>query len=179
VTGVTIPLRVRGLSKAVGMLSVAVSGVALAGDTGEPAYMEISRVVPLGLELRVETHCEKVKPLKRVSGEDPKWSLTAAPDGAVQVRCFVLKDGTVRQCRMSGPPALEKVVLDAVKQWKFEPYREKGQAAAVTYLFTLYWGHERSPGKPALAYDPSTRMDGWGSCLLAEEKVLANTPARR
>jgi TonB family protein len=170
-----------GLSRTIGLLSMVLSCVVRAGDLGEPAYVEGSKVMPLGLLLHLETHCEKVKPLKRVSGEEPKWPQTPGVvlNDAVQVRCIVLRDGTVRQCRMSGPPALEATVLTAVNHWRFEPYRKRGQEVPVKYLFTLYTKNRGKPHSAPFARGPSTRMDGRGSCLFEDEEVFSNTPASR
>jgi TonB family protein len=175
--GATAPFR----TSIFGVFLLVASGAAHAGELGEPSYVEVSHERPLGLELHAETRCEKTQPLKRLAGEDPKWPQVpgVALHEAVQVRCVVLKDGTVRQCRMSGPSRLDRVVLDAVKQWKFEPYKKRGVPAPVTYLFTLYTDKANKPRRPAFGSDPSTRIDSWGQCLFDTEEVLSNTPADR
>lgn len=162
------------------VLCLALALPAGAADDYQPAFVEVSERSSLGFSLSLYNRCEQVKPFKRVSGEDPRWPQTPGVplDVVVRVRCVVLKDGSVRQCRMTGSPRLEDVVLGAVGKWKFEPYRRHGEPAPVTYLFTLH----SKPGSRVGRDEFTAAGDGlWGSggCHLDSKPVGTNVPAMR
>ena len=51
------------------------------------------------------------------------------------------KDGGVRDVHaVSGPEPLAEAALDAVRGWRFEPYRIRGKAVAVETTLTVDFG---------------------------------------
>jgi len=58
--------------------------------------------------------------------------------GAVVLRVVIGQDGTViDQQAISGPEALARAAMDAVKYWRFEPYRVDGRPVEVETTLTI------------------------------------------
>jgi protein TonB len=62
--------------------------------------------------------------------------------GSVILQALIGKEGTIQDLRvLSGPPILSNAAIDAVRQWRFRPYFQSGQAieteARITVNFTI------------------------------------------
>jgi TonB family protein len=61
--------------------------------------------------------------------------------GTVTLDAVIGKDGGVRDVHaVSGPEPLAEAALDAVRGWRFEPYRIRGKAVAVETTLTVDFG---------------------------------------
>lgn len=68
----------------------------------------------------------------RVEPEYPPQAKAENLQGIIAVDIVVGPDGSVRSVRaLNGPDVLARAAMDALRWWKFEPYRVKGEAAAV------------------------------------------------
>jgi protein TonB len=62
----------------------------------------------------------------------PPLAMQARIQGTVLLQAVVAKDGTVQDLRVvSGHPLLVKAALDAVKLWRYKPYRLNDQPVEV------------------------------------------------
>ncbi len=65
-------------------------------------------------------------------GVEPKYPLLAKEmniQGSVVLEALIGRDGNIQQLRLiSGPAILSRAAREAVKQWRFKPYLESGQA---------------------------------------------------
>ena len=74
------------------------------------------------------------KLIKRVEPEYPPKALEANIQGKVVVEVTTDKEGNVSEAIViDGHPILNKAALDAVKQWKYEPYILKGVKKAIKF----------------------------------------------
>ena len=78
----------------------------------------------------------------RVEPEYPAEALSSHRSGDVVLEVLVNRDGTVASLRpLRGDPLLATAASDAVRNWRYEPYRVKGQPAEfqtdVTLKFSL------------------------------------------
>jgi hypothetical protein len=134
-----------------------------------------------------------IAPLRRLAGDEPQWpGATGAPEGATfQVRCIVLADGSPRLCRAWGPREFREPLLKAVRTWRFDPYKVKGGAEPVTYVFKVRVDGKRPPTAPPAAsledcerYFEMIHEDDNGPPPLVDEAYLGcveggTTPAER
>jgi protein TonB len=76
---------------------------------------------------------------------DPSYPLLAREmkvQGSVVLRALISKEGTIQDLRVvSGPNILASAAMEAVRQWRFKPYYEKGvpveTEASITVNFTI------------------------------------------
>jgi protein TonB len=62
--------------------------------------------------------------------------------GSVILEALIGRDGTIQELKVvSGPAILAEAAREAVKQWRFKPYMQNGQAietqARITVNFTI------------------------------------------
>lgn len=82
--------------------------------------------------------------IHRVDPIYPGDALKAKIQGQVTLEALISEDGTVRDVyAVSGPEALRSAASDAVKWWRFEPYRVNGRPAAVHTLIEVDFRLER------------------------------------
>jgi protein TonB len=66
---------------------------------------------------------------------DPDYPVAARPNnlrGVVVLDVIVARDGSVARVRpLNGPDVLAQSAMDALRWWRFEPYRVNGQAVMV------------------------------------------------
>jgi protein TonB len=76
-----------------------------------------------------------------VEPKDPVYPQSAQEknvQGAVELMASVAKDGSVVSVQvLSGPDVLAKAAVEAVRQWRFKPRDEAGQAAFVETPITV------------------------------------------
>jgi TonB family protein len=72
------------------------------------------------------------KLLKKVQPEYPAEARQKNIEGTVKLQVIVRKDGTVTvQNVVEGDPALSPAAIEAVRQWRYEPWQLNGQAIEV------------------------------------------------
>ena len=92
----------------------------------QPRRIRISQGVSEGLLIH------KVKPLY------PEIAREARVQGPVVLRAVIAKDGTVQQLQLVyGNPMLVASAIDAVKEWRFRPYRLDGQPVEIETTITI------------------------------------------
>ena len=106
---------------------LAAPGFARAGDDGPVRFAE-------GKGLTAPVVQNKVVP------KYPPEAKAERVQGAVAVEATVTKEGRVAEARVKTgvDPRLDAAALEAVRQWTFEPARDKeGRAVAVLFTVTL------------------------------------------
>ena len=106
----------------------------LAAAAKAPANTPVDRV-----EMSTDTRQALTRPVR------PEYPLLARQmkvQGAVVLNVFIDKDGAIQNVSvLSGPAILADAAREAVKQWRFKPYYQDGQAvetqARVTVDFTI------------------------------------------
>jgi len=82
--------------------------------------------------LREPYYKQKTRLIYSVRPVYPELAKKARIQGVVRLHALIGKDGAVEELRLlSGHPLLVKAAMDAVKQWRFEPYRVMGEPVAV------------------------------------------------
>lgn len=89
-------------------------------------------------------HSEKREPVRVSSGVMdgiatrktlpvyPAIAKAAGVQGAVSLQATISKNGTIENLRvMSGPAMLQQAAIDAVKQWRYKPFRLNGEPVEV------------------------------------------------
>ena len=69
--------------------------------------------------------------LSRIEPQLPPEAAAAHPSGSVVLEVRIAEDGTVSSIRiLSGDPSLAALAADAVRQWRYEPYRVNGKPSS-------------------------------------------------
>ncbi len=75
---------------------------------------------------------------ERVMPTYPVLALEENVQGSVVLQALIGKDGTVQNVRLiSGSPILASAVMEAVKQWRYEPYYRNGEPVEVEIQITV------------------------------------------
>jgi len=70
--------------------------------------------------------------VSKVAPEYPPVARQLKMEGTVELEATVAEDGTVSQVNIvSGNPVLTKAGAEALKRWKFSPFKEDGKAVKV------------------------------------------------
>ncbi len=90
--------------------------------------------IPLDVASRMLVH--KVRPFY------PPKAKAAGVSGCVELHATISKKGTIKDLRVvSGPAMLQQVALDAVKTWRYKPYRVNHQPTEVgTKIYITFPG---------------------------------------
>jgi protein TonB len=74
----------------------------------------------------------------QVAPQYPEQALRMGVDGPVVLQASIGKDGTVRELKLvSGYLVLAHAAVDAVKQWRYKPYRTNGENVEIETLITV------------------------------------------
>src|SRR5438309_10423733 len=74
----------------------------------------------------------------RVLPEYPAQARTLRLEGPVVLEAMVMEDGSVHDLKVvSGHPTLAHAALDAVRQWRYQPYRLNGKPVAMRTEITI------------------------------------------
>ena len=85
-----------------------------------------------GQPLRVSPETMDRQIVYKVDPVYPDAARRAGTQGLVVLNAVIAQDGTVRRLRpVAGPGLLAQSALDAVRSWRYTPYRSKGQAVEV------------------------------------------------
>lgn len=116
----------------------------IAKGTNEKAEKTSEENLPKSQQNNVDTEkndTKIIKPpkvIKKVVPEYPKEAKEQRIQGIVVLECQTDKDGNVRDVKvLKGHPVLNQAAIDAVKQWKFEPYKEDGVPKPVKFTITV------------------------------------------
>lgn len=110
-------------------------------------------------------------------------------EGSVVLSAVIAKEGNVKDLTLiSGHPLLVDAAMDAVKQWRYEPYKLKGQPVDVRTVITVNFtlsgnGADTAPPDAARLTDDaysaaaaSCRDNGFAACLDDLKKFTALNP---
>jgi TonB family protein len=88
---------------------------------------------------------------KRVEPITPPIAKVMKAGGPVPVDVVIAPDGSVKSVTVSGgPPLLAQAAIDAIQQWKFDPFVEDGQAVRVrAHLEVAFPGQMSKDEQPA------------------------------
>lgn len=76
--------------------------------------------------------------VKKVAPIYPQQALQMKIQGAVQIMATISKDGNITNLKLlSGDPILARAAMDAVKQWKYQPYYLDSQPVAIQTEITV------------------------------------------
>jgi len=80
--------------------------------------------------------------VSQVAPSYPESALQAGIEGDVVLQALIGKDGSIRDLKLvNGPLALGKAAFDAVRQWRFQPYRMNGEIVEIQTLLTVSFKH--------------------------------------
>jgi TonB family protein len=83
----------------------------------------------------------------------PREALAKGVHGLVRVRQEIGKDGVPQKLEvLSGPSELANAALDAVKRWRYKPYKLNGEPVAVEMTCDINF--EILPAKPVAGTSP-------------------------
>ncbi|MGA9042748.1 MAG: energy transducer TonB [Terriglobales bacterium] len=100
----------------------------------------VSGCIPFPARIRVTGYVMASRLLSRVEPIYPPEAKTEHVEGVVVLRVTISKDGSVYKAEnVSGPPTLVPAAMEAVKQWKYDPFLLNGKPVEVetTVSFTL------------------------------------------
>lgn len=125
-------------------------GVPATFDTGELISLTVTPSATDG-QVHVDAIEEMPRILKMATGEMPEDLRQANWSGIIRVRCMIGVDGSCIQTQILGtdavPQSARKLVLTAMKAWRFKPQRINGKPAefayAVPYNFVNDEMHDR------------------------------------
>ncbi len=90
-------------------------------------------------------YTQKTRLIYSVRPVYPELAKKARIQGVVRLVALVGTDGAIEKLRLlSGHPLLVKAAMDAVKQWRYEPYRVMGEPAAVATTIDIHFTLDRS-----------------------------------
>ena len=74
----------------------------------------------------------------RVEPVYPRIAILTHQEGRVQLHAIIAKDGSIRSLEvMSGHPLLAEAAMDAVRQWRYHPYKLNGEPVEVETFITV------------------------------------------
>jgi TonB family protein len=75
---------------------------------------------------------------RQVAPQYPEQAWRAGVDGTVVLQASIARDGTIRDLKLvSGYLVLARAAFDAVRQWRYKPYRRNGESVEVETLITV------------------------------------------
>ena len=91
--------------------------------------------------------------LHRVEPVYPAEARTQNVQGVIALSIVVGRDGSVLSMRaLNGPDVLARAAMDALRWWKFEPYRLNGEPAAVETTVAVECKQEARIQEPQLCF---------------------------
>jgi TonB family protein len=77
--------------------------------------------------------------VKGVAATYPESAARAGAQGLVRLDCLIAESGAVEACRVSHAvqPAIDRAAADAIKRWKYEPARVKGEPRSILARFVM------------------------------------------
>jgi protein TonB len=88
--------------------------------------------------VRIGGNVMQGKIIREVQPVYPQIAKIAHVSGSVVLHAIIGEDGTIQQLQyISGPALLKEAALDAVRQWRYVPYRLNGQPVKVDTTITV------------------------------------------
>jgi len=88
--------------------------------------------------------------IRRVAPMYPPLARQARIQGSVILKIVINKDGDVRDVQLySGHPMLAPAAIEAVKQWKYQPYTKDGEVVEVSTMVRVNFNIAGAPPAPA------------------------------
>jgi protein TonB len=82
--------------------------------------------------------------LKKVEPAYPRVAQLASVSGVVKLHAIIAKDGSIQSLSViSGHPLLAPAAVEAVRQWRYRPYRLNGEVVEVETFITVNFKRER------------------------------------
>ena len=121
------------------LIASVVVAVGLGWWRWEQGWQELeSRLPGRGVEVTQPTVAVPQEVMLRllVHKVEPRGGMKAT--GVAVLEAVIGRDGSVTSLRpVSGPDILTRAAMDALQWWKFEPYRQNGQAVPVETTFAV------------------------------------------
>jgi TonB family protein len=117
-------------------------GTELAGLRSDETREATKSALPAGEPVSVSSETAWAHLSLRVEPDYPEAARQQHVEGPVVLKALVGKDGAIRKLTIiSGDKQLATAAVDAVRQWRFKPYRQNGQLrdfeTQITVNFTL------------------------------------------
>lgn len=114
-----------------GVIGVIPAGEEAIGPGGPTASTPTVSAVPklvVPEKVRVSSGVAEGRLIRQVKPEYPALAVRARIQGTVVLQAVIGKDGMVQNLRaMSGPPLLIESAMNAVRQWRYQPFYLNGQ----------------------------------------------------
>lgn len=111
------------------VLALCCGGLARAQDTGRPRDKES---MPQKPAYRVAPGVANGNLLRKVDPQYPEEAKRNHVQGEVILQATIDRDGNIANLTIaSGPAILAQAAFEAVRQWKYRPYKLNGEAVAV------------------------------------------------
>jgi TonB family protein len=89
-------------------------------------------IVQPSMRIRVSSGVSDSNAVHKVNPKYPQEAKKAGIQGAVVLKVLISKEGEPHDITLvSGPPELSDAAIDAVKQWRYKPYRLNGETVEV------------------------------------------------
>lgn len=86
----------------------------------------------------VMSHLSEALLVKKVVPQYPAIAIRAGVHGDVRLHAIIATDGSVQSLSLiDGPPLLAGAAIDAVRQWRYQPYVLNGQKIEVETFITV------------------------------------------
>ena len=110
--------------------------------------------------------------VKKVPPEYPPLARQARIQGTVILKIVISKDGDVRDVQLfSGHPMLAPAAIEAVKQWKYQPYTEGGESVEVSATVRVNFSLAGKPAPTGTAGDAPGGVVGRADTPAGYERV--------
>jgi TonB family protein len=110
----------------------------------ETALAPTPDAVPVPMRVNISAGVAQGNLAKKVSPEYPIDAKLSGISGTVILQALIGKDGHIADVHVvSGPPALQRAALDAVKQWEYRPYLLNGQPVEVNTTVNVVFALSR------------------------------------
>jgi TonB family protein len=134
--------QLRGATRVAAMVAVvAISGAAVVSMVGTHVTVRAEESVPgkSGL-VQVPAHVMASRIVKQVQPKYPEEAKKKKIQGTVVLNVKIGKDGTVENLKVvSGPKALQRSSLDAVRQWTYKPFLLNGNPVEVETTISVVY----------------------------------------
>lgn len=111
------------------------TGPGVPGGTGTGVFREPAVTVvhpPVQGAIRLPSHFVEGNLIYKSVPQYPAIAKAVGAQGTVILQAMISKTGTIENLRVvSGPPMLQQAAIDAVKNWKYNPYLLNGQPVEV------------------------------------------------
>ena len=105
-----------------------------------PDKPESSSTIANPTRVRIGGNVQMAKMIRKVQPKYPQEAKERHITGTVVLQAVIAKDGTVRELQfVSGPPELMHSAMDAVRKWRYQPTKWKGQPVEVDTTISVVY----------------------------------------